>query len=83
MENTHCVEILYKHFQMENKCVGKLSDQLFKHITKLRLRYFDQHPIGMLVTRSVSDMETVADVFSQGVLVILGDLLKLTTSSAK
>ena len=41
------------------------------------LKYFDQNPIGMLVTRSVSDMETIAEIFSQGILVIIGDLLKL------
>ena len=46
-------------------------------VTRRGLKYFDQNPIGMLVTRSVSDMETIAEIFSQGILVILGDLLKL------
>lgn len=58
--------------------IKDLRVELFNHIVKLRLKYFDNNPIGMLVTRTVSDVETVADIFSQGILVIFGDLLKLT-----
>ncbi len=54
-----------------------LRSRLFRHITKFKLRYFDRTSIGQLVTRVVSDIETVAEIFSQGILVILGDLLKL------
>ncbi len=54
-----------------------LRSRLFKHISAFKLRYFDRTPIGQLVTRVVSDIETVSDIFSQGILVILGDLLKL------
>lgn len=51
--------------------------QVFKHIINFKLKYFDNTPIGTLVTRSISDIQTVADVFSQGFLEIVGDLLKL------
>ena len=78
VESLMLIAVSYLSSDLGQRVVKDLRDQLFKHITKLRLRYFDQHPIGMLVTRSVSDMETVADVFSQGILVILGDLLKLS-----
>lgn len=54
-----------------------LRSRLFRHITAFKLRYFDRTAIGQLVTRVVSDIETVADIFSQGILIILGDLLKL------
>lgn len=54
-----------------------LRSRLFRHISAFKLRYFDRTPIGQLVTRVVSDIETVADIFSQGILVILGDILKL------
>lgn len=54
-----------------------LRSRLFRHVTQFKLRYFDRTPIGQLVTRVVSDIETVAEIFSQGILVILGDLLKL------
>ncbi len=51
--------------------------QLFQHILSFRLTYFDRTPIGTLVTRTVSDIETIANIFSQGILVIIGDILKL------
>lgn len=51
--------------------------QLFEHILSFKLKYFDQTPIGTLVTRAVSDIETIADIFAQGILVIFGDLLKI------
>lgn len=44
----------------------------------MRLKYFDRTPIGTLVTRTVSDLETIADIFSEGLISILGDLLQLT-----
>lgn len=52
--------------------------KLFAHITSLRHKYFDQTPIGTLVTRNVSDLETIADIFSEGLIVIIGDLLQLS-----
>ena len=51
--------------------------KLYKHIIQFKLKYFDNTPIGRLVTRCVSDIETIAEVFSSGILVILGDILKL------
>ena len=51
--------------------------QLFNRMINFRLEYFDKTPIGTTVTRSVSDMETVADIFSEGLIVIIGDLLTL------
>ncbi len=51
--------------------------KLFRHVQSLRLKFFDQTPIGRLVTRNVGDIETLAEVFSQGVAAIIGDLLQL------
>lgn len=53
--------------------------RLYKHLIKLRLRFFDNTPIGRLVTRNVSDIETLADVFSEGLAAIIGDLLQIIT----
>ena len=50
---------------------------LFKRVSNFQLKYFDNTPIGTLVTRVVSDIETISDIFSQGLLVIIGDILKL------
>jgi ATP-binding cassette subfamily B protein len=53
--------------------------RLYKHLLKLRLQFFDTTPIGRLVTRNVSDIETLADVFSEGLAAIIGDLLQIIT----
>jgi len=51
--------------------------QLYRHVLKLRLKYYDNTPIGRLVTRNISDVETLSDVFSQGLAALAGDLLQL------
>lgn len=53
--------------------------KLYKHLLKMRLKFFDNTPIGRLVTRNISDVETLADVFSEGLAAIIGDLLQLVT----
>lgn len=53
--------------------------KLYRHLLKMRLKFFDNTPIGRLVTRNVSDVETLADVFSEGLAAIIGDLLQLIT----
>jgi ATP-binding cassette subfamily B protein len=55
--------------------IRDLRIDIFNHITSLRLKYFDRTPIGMLITRTVSDLETIADIFSEGLISIMGDLL--------
>ena len=51
--------------------------QLYTKIVHLKLSFFDHTPIGRLVTRTVSDIETLNDVFSEGLASIAGDLLQL------
>ena len=51
--------------------------QLYRHVTSFKLKYFDRTAIGTLVTRNVSDIETISNIFAQGILVIFGDILKL------
>ena len=77
VESVFLIVVSYTSSDLGQRVVKDLRNKLFEHITRLRLKYFDQNPIGMLVTRSVSDMETIAEIFSQGILVIIGDLLKL------
>ena len=57
--------------------IRDLRMQVYNHILNFKQKYFDNTPIGTLVTRVVSDIETIADIFSQGLLVIIGDILKL------
>jgi len=57
--------------------IRDLRIDVFNHITSLRLKYFDRTPIGVLITRTVSDLETIADIFSEGLISIMGDMLLL------
>ncbi len=57
--------------------IRDLRNEVFQKITGFKLKYFDRTPIGRLVTRAVSDIETISEIFSQGILVIIGDVLKL------
>ena len=59
--------------------IKDLRIDIFNHITKLRLKYFDRTPIGQLITRTVSDLETIADIFSEGLISIIGDSLQVIT----
>lgn len=57
--------------------VKALRLRVFNHISRLKVRYFDKTPIGKLVTRCVSDIETIANIFAQGVITVAGDFLQL------
>lgn len=51
--------------------------KLYRHIQSLKLSFFDKTPIGRLVTRNVSDIETLAEVFSTGIAGIIADVMQL------
>lgn len=51
--------------------------KLYNHLIRQRLKFFDQTPIGRLVTRNVSDIETLSKVFSEGIAALIGDMLQL------
>jgi ATP-binding cassette subfamily B multidrug efflux pump len=57
--------------------IRDIRKRLFKHLVSFRMKYFDKTPIGNLVTRLVSDIEAISEVFSSGLIDILGDLLML------
>jgi ATP-binding cassette, subfamily B, multidrug efflux pump len=57
--------------------VKDLRNQVYSHIIRLKNTYFDQTPVGTLVTRAISDIESLNDVFSQGFIVIAGDIIML------
>ncbi|NGZ90155.1 ABC transporter ATP-binding protein [Psychroflexus maritimus] len=58
--------------------VRDLRVKLFEHMMNFKKQYFDQSAVGRLVTRAVSDIETIASIFSQGLFMIVSDLLKMT-----
>lgn len=57
--------------------VKDIRIKLFRHILSFRMKYFDMVPVGQLVTRSVSDIEAIARIFSQGLFMIISDLMKM------
>ena len=57
--------------------VRDLRNQVYKHILHLKNTYFDTTPVGTLVTRAISDIESLSDVFAQGFIVISGDVVML------
>ena len=57
--------------------VKDIRTKLFKHLLSFRMKYFDNAPVGQLVTRSVSDIEQIARIFSQGLFMIISDLMKM------
>lgn len=73
--------VQYSHTFLTNtlgqSTIRDLRIDVFNHIGKLKLRYFDRTPIGQLITRTVSDLETIAEIFSEGLIVIIGDILQL------
>lgn len=75
------VVVQYFHTYLTNtlgqSTIRDLRIDVFNHISKLKLRYFDRTPLGQLITRTVSDLETIADIFSEGLIVIIGDILQL------
>lgn len=57
--------------------IKDIRTKLFNHLIRLKLKFFDKTPIGRLVTRNVSDIETLSNVFSEGIAALIGDLLQL------
>lgn len=57
--------------------IRDIRNELYQHVLKLQLKFFDNTPIGRLVTRCISDIETLAEVFSQGLAALLAEVLQL------
>jgi ATP-binding cassette subfamily B multidrug efflux pump len=62
---------------MGQQIIRDIRTRLYEHLIHLRLRFYDKTPIGRLVTRTISDVETLADVFSEGLAAMISDLLQL------
>jgi len=57
--------------------VRDIRTDLYQHLLSLKLSFFDRTPIGVLVTRNISDVETLSDVFSEGLAAMVGDILQI------
>ena len=69
--------LIYLANVVAQRVIRFLRVKLYNHLLTFKLGYFDKTPNGVLVTRSVSDIETIAEVFNDGILVILGDFLRI------
>ncbi len=61
------------------KVIKDLRVNVFKKIIKFKMSFFDKNAVGRLVTRTVNDIETIASIFSQGLFMIIADVLKMFT----
>lgn len=77
------IESIFQYFYtllgnlLGQNVIKDLRNQTFEHVINFKLKHFDNTPIGQLVTRTVSDIETIAEMFSDGILNIIGDMLKI------
>jgi ATP-binding cassette subfamily B protein len=73
------VEYLHTYLSgwLGQNVIRDIRIKLFKHLLNFRLRFFDKTPIGRLMTRNVSDVEVLSDVFSEGIASIAADMLQV------
>ncbi len=67
----------YEAGWLSQQIIHDIRKQVFQKIIHLKLKYYDQTPIGKLVTRTISDVESLSEVFSSGFAAIAGDFLQL------
>lgn len=68
--------IFYANF-LGQHIIKDIRIQLFKHVSYFKMNYFNKTSVGKIVTRVVSDIETIASIFGQGLFMIISDLLKM------
>lgn len=69
--------LIFLSNKMAQKVIRFLRVKLFNHIINFKLSYFDRTPNGILVTRSVSDIETIAEIFNNGILTLMVNTLQI------
>ncbi|TAH28191.1 MAG: ABC transporter ATP-binding protein [Cytophagales bacterium] len=74
-----CVQYTHTYLSgwLGQSIVKDIRVALYKHLIQLRLKFYDKTPIGRLVTRNVSDIETLSNVFTEGMAALIGDLLQI------
>jgi len=68
---------IYEANWLGQHIIKNIRIQIFKHMLSFKMSYFSKYSVGQLVTRVVSDIETIASVFGQGLFMIISDLLKM------
>ena len=77
-------QLLFIYFAnwLGQNIVKDMRIQLFRHLSYFKMKYFNNSSVGKLVTRVVSDIETIASIFGQGLFMIISDLLKMLVIAA-
>ncbi|MEZ4840956.1 MAG: ABC transporter ATP-binding protein [Flavobacteriaceae bacterium] len=72
-------QFLFTYFAnwLGQNIVKNIRAQLFERILKFKMSYYTNNPVGKLVTRVVSDIETIASIFSQGLFTIISEILQM------
>jgi len=72
-------QLLFIYFSnwIGQQVIRDIRVKLFKHMLRFKMQYYDTSAVGRLVTRAVGDIETIASIFSQGLFMIIADLLKM------
>ena len=73
------LQVLFIYFAnwIGQHIIRDIRTKIFRHILQFKMTYFDTTSVGKLVTRVVSDIETIASSFSQGLFMIISDILKM------
>ena len=77
MEVLSNYSFIYNAGFLGQSVVKDIRVKLFNHIQKFKMKYYDKSSVGILITRAVTDMERIADIFGQGLFMILSDILKM------
>ena len=59
------------------KIMFDLRMEIFSHVQRLHMKYFDQNPVGRLITRMTTDVDVLNELFTAGVVSIFGDIFSL------
>ena len=68
---------IYYSSWLGQSVVKDIRVKLFKHIMSFKMKYFDNSSVGVLITRTVTDMERISDIFGEGLFMIFSDILKM------
>jgi len=77
VESIGSFAFMYAANWLGQSIIKDIRIELYDKLQNFRLGFYDRSPVGQLVTRVVSDIETIAQVFSEGILVIFGDLFRI------
>ena len=77
MEGVFQLTATYFSNLLAQSVIKDIRTKTFNHLLSFKMRYFDKTPVGALVTRVVSDVEAITEVFSAGLMEISGDLISL------